>query len=239
MERRRPACIMDRRRLACLLLILTLSSANLFSASPPSGTPESPVELQNEPHHHLKFENKYIRAWDTMIPAGEATLWHIHSNNNIVLTLSDAGVRVETVGGEPAESQVKLGDTGFRKAPYVHRTMSIGATAFHNMAIEILASPSVASEQPRENARTPVIDNEQVRIYRISLAPGESTGMQTDLLPGLLVAMTSGDVELSEKSTTESATLAAADVRWHDDAITRSIKNAGKTRFEAVDIELK
>ena len=222
------------------LLMLILMSTNIFPGSTPTGTQESPVELQNEPHHHLKFENKYVRVWDTLIPAHEATLWHIHSHNNVVLTLGDASVRVETVGVDPTESQPKLGDVGFRKAPYTHRTMSVGATPFHNMAIEILALPH-GQENPVEEGRKPLIDNEQVRIYRISLAPGESTGMQTDLLPGLLVAMTSGDLESMEndKAETNSISLAAADVQWRDGTITRSIKNAGKSRFEAVDIELK
>ena len=86
------------------LLMLILMSKNIFSGSTPAGTQESPVELQNEPHHHLKFENKYVRVWDTLIPAQEATLWHIHSHNNVVLTLGDANVRVETVGADPAVS---------------------------------------------------------------------------------------------------------------------------------------
>jgi hypothetical protein len=220
------------------MLMLILVSANIFSDSMPMGTQESPVELQNEPHHHLKFENKYVRVWDTLIPAHEATLWHVHSHNNVVLTLGDANVRVETVGADPAESQPKLGDVGFRKAPYTHRTMSVGETPFHNMAIEILALPN-AVESPVEEGRNPLIDNEQVRIYRISLAPGESTGMQTDPLSGLLVAITSAEVETQEKGKPESTSFHAADVRWRDKALTYSIKNVGTTRFEAVDIELK
>jgi hypothetical protein len=222
------------------MMMLILVSANIFSESTPTGTQVSPVELQNEPHHHLKFENKYVRVWDTLIPAHEATLWHVHSHDNVVLTLGDASVRVETVGADPAESQPKLGDVGFRKAPYTHRTMSVGATPFHNMAIEILALPN-AGENPVEEGRNPLIDNEQVRIYRISLAPGESTGMQTDLLPGLVIAMTAGDLELTKKDQPETKAISftAADVHWREKTITRSIKNIGTSRFEAVDIELK
>jgi hypothetical protein len=222
-----------------VLLVIPISS-NLFSESGPTGTKESPVELRNEPHHHLKFENQYVRVWDTLIPAHEATLWHVHSYNNVVLTLADANVRVETIGADPAESQPKLGDVGFRKAPYTHRTMSIGDTPFHNMAVEILALPKNL-EAAVEEGRTPLIENEQVRIYRISLAAGESTGIQTDLLPGLLVAITSGNVEILQtgQSQSHSAHFNAADVQWHEKQISRSIQNAGKERFEAVDIELK
>jgi hypothetical protein len=132
---------MTHARSLFLLLILTLTDAAVFSQKAACGTPGAPVELSNEPHHHLKFENEYVRVWDTMIPANDATLWHRHSNDNVVITLGDANVRVETVGTAPAESQPKFGDVGFRKASYVHRTMSIGTAPFHNMAIEILKSP--------------------------------------------------------------------------------------------------
>src|SRR6185436_2296343 len=129
----------------------------------------------------------------------------------------------------------KLGDVGFRKAPFTHRTMSTGATPFHNMAIEILASAK--KNGTMDAGRTPLIDNEQVRVFRISLAPGESTGMQINSLPGLFVAITSGDVEILHTNQTNSKTdhLKAADVQWHEKPVTRSIRNTGKARFEAVD----
>jgi mannose-6-phosphate isomerase-like protein (cupin superfamily) len=33
--------------------------------------------------------------------------------------------------------------------------------------------------------------------------------------------------------------VSAGEARWRPDAVTHSIQNIGKTRFEAVDIELK
>jgi len=202
----------------------------------PAGSPESPVDLQHEPHHHLVFENEFVRAWDTLIPAKQSTLWHTHSNNNVVLTLSDADVRVETVGADPAETHPKLGDVGFRKATYTHRTMSIGSTDFRNMAIEILFNPEAKPDTAKDASAA--IDNEQVRVYRVSLAPGESTGMKTRNGAGLLVAITPGDLEITETKM-ESVSLKASDLRWRSKTVSQAIKNTGTTQFEAVDIELK
>src|ERR1043165_1165277 len=153
-----------------LLLIFSLSSAKTLPQLPRSGTAESPVELKNEPHHRLRFENDYVRVWDTFIPAGDATLWHRHVNDNVAITLDDANVRVETVGAETVETQFKRGGAVFRKAPYVHRTTSIGKMPFHNLAIEILKSPRKSRNLPelREQIPSePIIDNEIVRVYQV------------------------------------------------------------------------
>ena len=232
-----------RRSIQFGFLIFIMLSVNTFSQSSPPGTEKSPVEIQNEPRHHLKFENKFVRIWDALIPAGGATLWHIHSKDNVVLTLSDAHVRIETVGAAPVETQAKAGDVAFRKAPYVHRTMSIGATPFHNIAIEILASHNSgnSSQTKAETGQTAVIDNERVRVYKISIGPGESTGMQTLPAASLQVALTPGRIETVKKDESKPVqkSISAGDLTWRENDVTRSIKNVGTTRFEAVDIELK
>lgn len=226
-----------------LLPLLVLTAASIFSQKAAPGTRQAPVELGYEPHHHLKFENEYVRVWDTMIPAGDATRWHFHRNDNVVITLGDASVRVETVDAEPVESQPRFGDVGFRSAPYAHRAMSIGTAPFHNMAIEILKSPAAGSHSKTKQqiGREPIIDNDRVRVYRLSLAPGESSGMHTHLLSGLGILIAPAEIELQTpgKDKAERIRVAVGDVRWRPGAVTHSVTNVGKTRFEAVDIELK
>jgi len=224
------------------VLIVILMSGQVFSQSAP-GTEKSPVEIKDEPRHHLKFENRLVRVWDALIPAGGATLWHIHSNDNVVITLNDAHVRVETVGGAPAEMQAKFGDVGFRKAPYVHRTMSIGSGPFHNMAIELLPFPD-RSERPVMIADkpgwTPVVENERVVVYKISLAAAESTGMKP-FAQGLEVMLTSSEIEISNKDAgkVERKKVNAGDVIWRANPGMQSIKNVGTAPLLAVDVELK
>src|SRR5713101_6479905 len=116
----------------------------VFAAAPvsQSNSPQSPAEISGEPRHHPKFENEFVRVWDVTVPAGDATLWHIHRNDNVVVTLGDdASLRIETVGAAPAEVQWKFGDVRFGKATYVHRALNIGTTPFHNFTIEILKPP--------------------------------------------------------------------------------------------------
>src|SRR5215468_9434257 len=113
----------------CLIPIGTLSQSN---------SPQSPVEISGERHHHPKFENEFVRIWDVTVPAGEGTLWHIHRQDNVVISLGDVNLRIETLGRDPVESPWKFGEVRFSKATYVHRAMNIGTTDFHNFTIELL-----------------------------------------------------------------------------------------------------
>jgi quercetin dioxygenase-like cupin family protein len=209
-----------------------------------SNSPQSPVEINGEPRHHPKFENEFVRVWDVTLPAGDATLWHIHRNDNVVVTLGGASLRIETVGAAPTEVQWDFGDVRFGKATYVHRAMNVGTTTFHNMTIELLKLPmgSRAETKLKEPiTRVPALENERVRAYRLTLEPGQSTPMHTHQLAGLAISITAGEIEITTEGKTkpDRLTLSLGDVRWRSGPVTHMIRNVGKTRFEAVDIELK
>src|SRR5262252_7986539 len=122
-----------------LLLVTLLALATIpFATFSQSNSPQAPVEIKGEAHHHAKFENEFVRIWDVTVPAGEATLWHIHRNDNVVITLAGANLRLENVSGPPAESPWKFGEIRFARATYTHRAINTGATPFRNLTIELL-----------------------------------------------------------------------------------------------------
>jgi quercetin dioxygenase-like cupin family protein len=224
-----------------LLIILVAISMGIW---PQSNSPQSPVEIKGEPRHHPKFENEFVRIWDVTVPAGDGTLWHAHRNDNVVVILGEAMLHIETAGAPPAESLWKFGEVKFGKATYIHRAMNIGTTPFHNLTIELLKTPASEPDQSKPIEpmnRTPVLENDRVRVYRVSLAPGQSTSLHTHSLPGLAVAITAGEIEITTqgKSKPDRLTLPVGDARWRAGAVTHSIRNVGRTTFEAADIELK
>src|SRR5436309_1042473 len=226
----------------CALFAFCLAAGGTLSQNP-SGTADSPVEISGEPRHHPKFENEFVRVLDVTVPVGDATLWHVHRNDNVVVTLGGASLRLEKVGAPTVEVQWKTGDVNFGKATYTHRAINIGTTSFHNLTIELLKSPagsSLASGLKEPIARPPILENERVRVYRVSLEPGQSMTMHTHLLPGLGIAVTAGELEVTTagKATPDRLTLPIGDVRWRAGAVTHQIKNLGQTRIELVDIEL-
>ena len=70
-------------------------------------------------------------------------------------------------------------------------------------------------------------------------SPGEAIAMHTHPLPGLVVTITAGEIEVTTDGKSVTHPVKSNDVSWRAGAVTHSIKNVGKTRFEAVDIELK
>jgi quercetin dioxygenase-like cupin family protein len=219
---------------------LLLLSFIPFAVLSQSNSAQSPVEIKGEPRHHPKFENEFVKIWDVTVPGGDSTLWHAHRNDNVVVTLAPAKLHIETLGRDPVDAEWKLGEVRFSKATYIHRAMNVGTTAFHNFTIELLKpasanSPNLANEAGRE----PVLENERVRVYRLSLAPGAAIATHTHPFPGVVVTMTATEIEVTADGKTVRHPVKENDVSWRAGGVTHSIKNVGKTRFEALDIELK
>ena len=227
------------------LLIVCLFGLGLVpsTTSSQSNSPQSPVEISGEAHHHPKFENEFVRVWDVTVSAGEATLWHVHRNDNVVVTLGDANLRLENVTGAPAEAQWKFGEVRFAKATYTHRAMNIGTTPFHNLTVELLKPTNFVADPaalPAEEAgRAPILENDRVRVYRLALAPGEAQAMHRHPLPGLVVTITAAEIEVTANGKPVRHPVKSNDVSWQAGGVTHSIKNVGTTSFESLIIEIK
>ena len=110
-------------------------------ASKAQGTATDPVAVEQEPHHHVVFENQYVRVLDVVVKPGETTLFHKHSLDNVAVILSDADNKNQSLGQDWQPAPAKEGSVGFRpgtSAPYTHRITNAGTTVFHVLDVEIL-----------------------------------------------------------------------------------------------------
>jgi quercetin dioxygenase-like cupin family protein len=216
------------------LLIPLFLSAIIFQNS---------VPVANEGHHHLKFENKYVRVFDVVVDSGDETLYHIHSNDYVFVSLGDATLKAQVQGDQQTDLILKDGEARYTKAPITHRVVNIGKTPFHAVAIEILASPGIKEEAaPLKGVpgHSIVLENERVRIERLILEPGQSTGMHTHTLMSLGVAVTASKVAYDSPGQPQQIGEFQPGVfNWHGEKRTHSLKNIGTTRFEAIEIEWK
>lgn len=217
--------------------IAVLSLAGLLPS-----TVQSPVPLANEPRHHLKFENKYVRVFDVLVPVGDTTLFHVHSNDYAFVSIGDATLKAEVMGNAPGDLIVKDGETRFTKGPITHRVTNVGKAPFRNITIEILNSPGRVGAWALDTSPglTTVLDNERVHVERLILEPGQSTSVHTHGLSALSVFVTNAKVRVeSPGKPPETIGYKPGDFRWRDAPVTHSIKNIGTTRFEAVGIDFK
>jgi hypothetical protein len=127
---------------------LKLSKAAGVEVKPPNkapaagtGTERDPVPVEREPHHHVVFENQYIRLLDVVVPPSEMTLFHTHSLDNVAVLLAETTLKNQNPSEDWTERPITHGSVGFRagtKKPYTHRIMNTGSAVFHVMDVEIL-----------------------------------------------------------------------------------------------------
>jgi len=204
---------------------------------------QSPVPVTKEGHHHLKFENKYVRVFDVIVPANDETLFHIHANDYVYVSLGEASLKAQSPGGPVTDLNLKNGDVRFTKATITHRVINPSATPFHNITAEILASPGIKEENaPMTDVpgHAVIMENDRIRVERLVLEPGESTGMHTHYLMSLGIAVTASKVAYDSPGQPEQvAEFQPGVFNWHGEKRTDSLKNVGTTRFEAIEIEWK
>jgi quercetin dioxygenase-like cupin family protein len=225
--------------MSCLIGLL-LSLALLLSASG-----QAPVPVEKEPRHRLKFENRYVRVFDVLIPPGDTSLFHVHASDGLSVPLTDARLRDEALGGTPEELTLNRGAVRFalRPSPLTHRVGNIGETTFRNIFVEILppaGRPHGATPQALVAGQTLVLENERVRISRLVLAPGQSAELHTHVLRRLAVSVSEGRLAVAVPGErVRTVEFKSGDFRWYEAGKTHALKNVGPTPFEAVDIELK
>ena len=173
------------RMLAAILLGIAVTPLTLAEAT------EKVVEVQEESHHRVVFENSLVRILEANIPAGSLTLFHRHRRDNIAVGLTDAKVANQHQGESlpsavPRTAGAVYFSTGDKSA-YVHRIVNTGATAYRVVDVELIAPPD-ARAAPLALSTPVAIDNDRVRAYSVTVAPGQSSA-PLSLGHGVLVVL--------------------------------------------------
>lgn len=82
--------------------------------------------MEEEHHHHLVFENSYVKAYYVEIPGHESTLYHRHDLPYVSLPLPSAG----TVPPAPR--------VGYAAAGFSHAVNNPGDAPLRNVAVELV-----------------------------------------------------------------------------------------------------
>ena len=102
------------------------------------------VSIEKEPHHHMVFENEYVRVFKVEVAPHEATLVHRHTRDYVVVMIGDAEVTNAVVGKEPKKWSFKDGDVTFLEAngekSFAHKAVNEGEKPFVNYTIELKQS---------------------------------------------------------------------------------------------------
>lgn len=204
------------------------------------------VPATEEPRHVVKLVNDVVRIVDVEIPPGYRTLMHEHALNYAYLMVTAARLRNETPDKAPADVDIAAGLVGYYRASqgaYVHRFTNIGESVFRAIGIELLspsASVDVVTPLDRSSGYVTVLDNERVRVYRLVLEPGKSTGLVS--LAPRTVRVAGNEMALVEKSADgkkRDLRLAPAQFEWRAEAAAVALENTGSSTAELYEFEMK
>jgi len=226
-------------RTLCAFVLLV--SQQLFAQAVPTAVP-----IEQEPRHQIVFQNKNVRIIDALIPPGDLTLFHTHSFDNVVVVVSGGKGTNEFLGKAPIETAPVTGDARFAKAtnaPYTHRVGNVGTTPLRFIAAEVKApseSPGVPAALDAVPGHKLVVENDRVKVYRVSVDPKQATGIRSRALPWLRVSVSQSTISVQGPGKNpETLETKPGDYRWHEGATTDSIENIGSTKYEAIEIEWK
>lgn len=137
-----------------------------------------PVEIEDEPHHHLIITNEYVRALAVEIPPHVRTLCHRHPYDYLLYVASGAEIISAAREEEPKALHYVDGECELSKAGLVHVVENLDEHSFRNVVVEFLpgASKLTRGRDPMRVAGEARIDaifqHERAAIYSIAMDPG-------------------------------------------------------------------
>jgi quercetin dioxygenase-like cupin family protein len=121
-------------------LFCSIFAISSFSprAQAPEPAPLAHGSVPGEPHHHLRIENEYVRAYYVEVAPHESTQLHQHDHDYIYVSLGSADV-VNAVRDKPEIHLVlKDGETHFTRGGFAHVARNLSDAPFRNVTIELL-----------------------------------------------------------------------------------------------------
>jgi len=202
-------------------------------------SPERFVEVADEPRHHPRLENDFVRVYDFQLRPGEVTLYHRHDEDTFYVAIEPARILDQPFGEAPATETVSWPAgiawcRGYGNDPVIHRVTNSGDETMRVIGAEMRATPAKRAAPPlRAPAYELKYEDPRLRVYRLELEPGESTREVTYDFSALFVAVSPTCLSLREGSREQSRSLDAGDIYWHEGMRTLELQNAGTGRFRA------
>jgi hypothetical protein len=226
-----------RHVLKTLLGICLISAVSCATSHTASG----PVEVQDEPHHHVVFKNPVMRILEVNIPAGVATLYHHHRRDNVAVIQNGGELTNQKLGEpQPPARTLTPGMTVLTRAVgegYIHRVANVGGAPIRVLDIEFLQEPGSFATTDNSPAQ-PSADNDRFRAYTLSLAPG-ATSQPLKLAPGVRVIIAGTRIEqIAEGGVAKRVDTSSRPWCWRD-AGTYRLRNDSQAPALVVELEVK
>jgi hypothetical protein len=149
------------------------------------------IQVSREPRHHKVLDNEWVRVLDVHVPPHDTTMMHKHSTPSVFLVLSSTktGSEVLVEPGKPSFADGNIWFEGFYDKPRVHRVWNEDTVEFHVMDIELPHTPAATFSVMDPPASKQLFDAKPVRVYRLTVAPGQHLALPRSQSPILIVSL--------------------------------------------------
>jgi hypothetical protein len=205
--------------------------------------------MDHEPHHHLAFQNDYVKVFDVRVSPGDSIILHSHDADTIAIAIGDQLVTVGIPGKTSAPSKNADGQVRLQRGGYIHSTHVDGDTPYHTVAVELLHPqtgfhnvcaeilpgqplncPLIDPKLPAVSGSQPLLESNETRASLVRLLPHKSMKVE-DAGPELIVALDAAT--MSRLANEPMKTLNVGDFIWLDDHSLKGRTYTNKAAKEA------
>jgi hypothetical protein len=157
------------------------------------------VPVEQEPRHHLAFENEFLKILEPQIPAGDTTLEHLHTHDDATVCIHGSQVRAKPPGGEWSNPGAvcapgAAGLTEYTGKARAHTVQNVGSGEYHLTLVENLHSGEWTNYEPVTAAGLKVVrENRAFRVYDVQTS-GDGVQPHSHKVPVVVVVAVSGNV---------------------------------------------
>ena len=183
---------------------------------------EKIVHLLEEPRHRTVHSEGGLFLLDVQVNPGDESFAHVHDQAILLTSISN--------GGGPANGTVRA-ITDYATTPLTHKVSNSGPGLLRIIAFvnDGNGVSNDTSDRPGGVSGEPQIENPWFRSYRIELAPGEATALQTHHNPTVIVQGTEGVVHVTRADGITNELDAPGDWTWRRPELPFQLRNVGRT----------
>lgn len=211
----------------CALLLARLPAALAAEAAEVPGPNDKVVPLVQEPRHRTMHVDGAIRLIDVQINPGDMTLFHTHDSAIMYTFISS--------GNGPSGGRISS-NTDYVMENYTHQVANNGPDLFRIIALANYGPPmgELDNDRPEGLAGEPELENLYFRSYRVTLAPGETSRLQTHQNPSVVVQVSDGLTHVTREDGITAELTAMGGWAWRAPHSPYQVKNMGSVPVELV-----
>lgn len=195
---------------------------------------------------NVLLEDTDVRVVLASVAAGQKSPPHEHTVNRVIIALDGGKMRLTFDDGKVVDREWKPGDAWWDTKGGTHTSENTGGAPYRLIEVELKRAGGAPVKWPADDpaGSSPAnfkveLDNAQVRVTRLTLAPREKTALHSHHLPRVMVYLNNQQVRMTLANGRGST------FRYKAGQVTRGGKarhaeaNLGASALTTVFVELK